>query len=81
MSLIKQNEPYILKVMWDDTPKYLIIAERNVVLEYCGIMEALTCIISSYYVLNINYPSQLQPILMFISQYIFEIKDMQGSSS
>ena len=64
---IKQNEPYLLKVQ-DQENQYFVVIEREIAMETTGCLDAMINMICSYYVFDINYPTQLYPILLFVQQ-------------
>ena len=73
MAKYKFNFPYIALVGCD----YLTVVERTTVCTGSSIVEALASTISAYYAFNIQYPSQLKPICLFVEKILIGIRNSE----
>ena len=54
-----------------------MVIEREIAMETTKFLDAVTNIICSYFVFDINYPKPLLPVLLFTQRFIVGIKDNQ----
>ena len=69
--------PVIVKLVGQTSQQHFICVEKAVLCECGDLKDARQTLIATYYVFDIAYPKQLNPILLFIPQYLLGIKDDQ----
>ena len=69
----KFNFPYIAVVGHE----YLIVVERTTVCTCSSMVEALASTIAAYYTFNIQYPSQLKAICLFVEKILVGIRNSE----
>ncbi len=57
--------------------QFFQVAERIVVAESEGFVDALMDLICVYFTYNVQYPKPLYAVLVFIQHYVMAIKDSQ----
>ena len=75
---IKQNEPYIVVIELEATKRqFFVVVERSITIESDTFQDALTDMISLYFIMDITYPSSLYAVLLSIQRFVLGIKDKQ----
>ena len=69
--------PYIAVVEGESSVQFFLVAEKVIVSESDGFVDALLDLICAYLTYNIVYPNPLYPVLIFIQRFIMDIKDNQ----
>ena len=75
---IKQNEPYIVVAELEATKRqFFVVVERSITIESDTFQDALTDMIGLYFIMDITYPSSLNPVLLSIQRFVLGINDKQ----
>ncbi len=69
--------PQIMRLRHDESTHYFIAVEKKVLLESASIEGSVLDLIGAYYSVDIVYPRQLYPLLIFIQHIILNIFDQQ----
>ena len=71
------NAPYIFVCEATETTSYCIAVEQEPFIETWNIESALIDLVSSYFVFDIQYPTSLNSLLIFIQHYVLCLEDDQ----
>ena len=73
---IKQNEPYVVVAELEATKRqFFVVVERSITIESDIFQDALTDMIGLYFIMDITYPSSLNPVLLSIQRFVLGIND------
>ena len=72
------NHPVIGVIVTDSGVQYLLIVERQILVNRCAsFLEAINDMMSAYFTFDIVYPPPLYPLLIFIQRFVMDVKDKQ----
>ena len=71
------NHPVIGVIVTDSVVQYLLIVERQILVDKCAsFLEAINDM-SAFFTFDIVYPPPLYPLLIFIQRFVMDIEDKQ----
>ena len=70
-------EPYIVIINGASKKEFLVGVERTCLITTSCFCECLGCLLTSYFVLDIAYPRQHYPFLLFVQYAVCNLKDEQ----
>lgn len=63
---------------WTTADIFYIIQEQKIIVECDNFIDAIICLFSLYFSLDLEYPKSYSSILEFLQRYLFKINPVSG---